>query len=184
MKTLQKLDSVLTKIFKIMTYAAGVLVCMVMVISVVNVITRAAFKAPIYGVIEIVSYGALLVGAFALAQNEMDDGNATMTLIVDKMRAKKRAFTSVITNIICTIFYAFISIRFFGEIQNAITTRQFTSILQISMSFFNAAMFVGFMLLAVATALKALRAFCMLIGCFYNQEVVELQHEHVPGGEE
>lgn len=185
MKTLQRIDQILSKIFQIMTYVGGVVICFIMILSVVNIITRSAFKAPIYGAIEVVSYGALLAGAFALAQNEMDDGNATMTLIVDKMKVRKKAVASVITNIICTIFYIFVSIRFYGEIGNSITSRQFTSILQISMSYFNAAMFVGFLLLAFATALKALRALCMLIGCFYNDEVRQLEHEHViEGGEE
>lgn len=161
------LDHFLTKLFGISCYIAGGASCVMMLLSVVNVVARVLFKAPVYGAIEIVSYGALICAALAAAQNELDDGNATMTLFIDIMRPKVKAFFLALSHVLCAIFYAVISYRFFLNISDSIVNNQFTQTLSMPMGIFYAVLFVGFLLLCITSLLKMARQVCFILGKDY-----------------
>lgn len=163
MKQIQSIDRTLSKIFRALAYAGGAVSCAMMLLSVANVIMRAIFRMPIYGTIEIVSYGALLTAAFAFPQNEMDDGNATMTLIVDAFKPRVKAVFLFIAQIFCCVFYGFVTYRYFTTISYAAVNHQMTATLEMPMSIFNACMFGGFLFLTLASLLKAVRHLCFVI---------------------
>lgn len=160
----KKFDNFFCKIFKALTYVGGGIATAMMILSVLNVITRTFFVKPIFGTVEIISYAGLAMAALALAQNEMDEGNPVMTLLVDSFKPKTRALILSIAQILCTIFYAVCTVRFFNDIFTAIERNNLTTTLEMPLAIFYAFMCVGFFFLTFAAIIKCVRNFRKFLG--------------------
>lgn len=157
MNTLNKIDRGLCRVFRIMGYAAGIVGALMMILSVVNVIARQLFTAPVFGTVEIVSYAGLLLGAFALAYNEIGDGNITMTLLTDNMKPAPKNVCELLTSLLAAVFYGAISYRYFAEVFLTLSKRTVTQTVGIPMWIINLIMAIGFAVAALALLLKCLR---------------------------
>lgn len=175
MNSFKAIDKVLVKVFRAMTYVAGAIVFFVMFLTVLNVITRAFFNTPVFGTVEIVSYAALALAALTLAQNEMDEGNPVMTLVVDNMKPRVKAIVLAVAQVLCVVFYAVCTVRFYRDIFTTIAQNKLTTTLEMPMWIFYAFMFVGFLFLTLASALKACRNFV----AFFSKTGVPLTEEEV-----
>ncbi len=163
MNVISAIDKKLSKVFRKITVVAGVVAFFMMCIAVLNVITRAAFKQPIYGVVEIMSYASLAVGALACAQNELDDGNAVMTLIIDSMSEKKRHRLLFISNILCAVFFGSIAFRFIQEVPKAYASGQTTVTILLPMYVINIVLAFGFVCVTLASLMKTFRHLAAVI---------------------
>jgi TRAP-type C4-dicarboxylate transport system permease small subunit len=168
---MKKTDVFLCGVFKNFGYAAGLIGALMMILSVINVIMRSMFTAPIYGTVEIVSYGGLLLGAFALAQNEIDDGNITMTLLTDSMKPVTKNVCGMLTSFLCAVFYGLIAYKYFDEITVSAEKASETTTLAIPFYIINVMMFLGFLAATVAFLLKYLRCIVFLVGRKVAKEV-------------
>lgn len=168
MRIIKRIDDNLCKIFKCLAYGAGVICGFMMILSVVNVITRTIFNAPIYGAVEIISYFALVLGAFALAWNEIGDGNITMTLLTDNMRPLPKNVCQFFTSILSALFYTAISYKYFEEISVTLAKGTATTTVGIPMWIVNTIMTLGFVVATLALLLKAFR--CAVFMKTYNKE--------------
>ena len=157
MNTLNKIDRGLCRVFRIMGYSAGIVGALMMILSVVNVIARQLFTAPVFGTVEIVSYAGLLLGAFALAYNEIGDGNITMTLLTDNMKPAPKNVCELMTSLLAAVFYGAISYRYFAEVFLTLSKRTVTQTVGIPMWIINLIMAIGFAVAALALLLKCLR---------------------------
>ncbi len=126
-----------------MGYFAGGVGALMMILSVANVIMRGIFGAPIYGTVELVGYGGLLMGAFAIAHNELTDGNIMMTLFTDKMRPMQQAYSLGVTSFICIIFYGAIAYRYWAEIFTSLANKGASATLGIPYYLVNIVMFIA-----------------------------------------
>ncbi len=151
------------KLFKYLTYASGIVGAFMMVLSVANVITRSFFNAPIFGTVEIISYSGLLLGAFALALNELADGNITMTLLTDNLKPKPKHGFELVTSLIAAVFYAAVTYRFVEEIFTTIEKATSTTTVHIPFWCVYTVMSVGFFAGTLALLLKAARSLAYLI---------------------
>lgn len=163
--------------FKVLGYVAGVVCALIMVLSVANVITRNLLLAPIFGTVELVSYGGLLMGALALAYNEIGDGNITMTLFVDTMKPIPKNLCNLFMSFLAACFYGAITYRYFQEILVAYGKGTFTVTLEIPLFIINTFMFVGFFVATLALLLKAVRSLVFLVKPAWFQAQGELQKE-------
>lgn len=163
MKTIKSIDSVLCKVFRYLTYVSGIVGALMMILAVVNVISRTFFKAPIFGTVEIISYSALLLGAFALPLNELSDGNITMTLLTDNIKPKPRRVFELFTSLIAAVFYFAISFRYVEEVLTTIQKATRTTTVRIPFWCVNTVMAIGFFAGALALLLKAARAVAYII---------------------
>lgn len=157
MNVISAIDKKLSKVFRKITVVAGIIAFFMMCIAVLNVITRAVFKQPIYGVVEIMSYASLAVGALACAQNELDDGNAVMTLVIDSMSEKKRHRILFIANILCAVFFGSIAVRFIQEVPKTYASGQTTVTILLPMYLVYIVLAFGFVCVTLASLLKTFR---------------------------
>lgn len=163
MKTIKVIDTVMCKMFKYLTSAAGIVGAFMMVLSVANVITRSFFNAPIFGTVEIISYSGLLLGAFALALNELSDGNITMTLLTDNLKPKPKNGFEFFTSLVAAMFYAAITYRYVEEIFTTVEKATTTTTVHIPFWCVNTVMAIGFFAGTFALILKTVRSLAYLI---------------------
>jgi len=163
LKVFKKIDGGLVRIFTIMGYCAGVVGGFMMLLATVNVILRQLFAAPIFGTVEIVSYCGLLLGAFAIAYNEIGDGNITMTLLTDKMPPVIKNIVEFCMSTLAAVFYGAICVRYFKEIFVSLEKATTTQTIMLPMWIINTIMCIGFFFGTLALALKAARAVAFLI---------------------
>lgn len=163
MNVISAIDKKLSKVFRKITVVAGIIAFFMMCIAVLNVITRAVFKQPIYGVVEIMSYASLAVGALACAQNELDDGNAVMTLVIDSIAEKKRHLVLFIANILCAVFFGSIAVRFIQEVPKSYTSGQTTVTIALPMYLVYIVLAFGFVCVTLASLMKTFRHLAAMI---------------------
>ena len=175
MNTLNKIDRGLCRFFKLMGYAAGIVGALMMILSVINVIARQLFTAPIFGTVEIVSYAGLLLGAFALAYNESGDGNITMTLLTDSMKPAPKSICELLTSLLAAVFYGAIAYRYFAEVLTTMAKRTVTQTVGIPMWVINLIMAIGFAVATLALLLKCLRCAVFFAGA--GSEDADTQQE-------
>ena len=154
MKTFNKIDHTFEKIAHVLVIIAGVMCFLMMVLSVLNVITRSMFDKPILGTVELVGYFGMTLGAMALAMNELCDGNVTMTLFIDSLKPKtKKALDAIMTSI-AAVLYAVITYRYILEVQITLKSGTHTSTLGLHYYVINAIMTVGFLFAFFALLVK------------------------------
>ena len=163
MKTGKLIDAALTRLFRGLSFISGIVGALMMVLAVANVIARSVFNRPIFGTVEIISYSALLLGAFALALNELSDGNITMTLLTDSLKPTPKHLFELVTSLLAAAFYAAITFRYAEEVLVTLDKATKTSTVGIPMWCVNAVMAVGFFAAMLALLLKALRCAAYLV---------------------
>jgi TRAP-type C4-dicarboxylate transport system permease small subunit len=110
-----------TKIFRGFAEVSMWLLLIDAAIIIINIISRRAFNAPVSGATELVRYLMLACASFAVIENEWIDGNVSMQVFLEKMKAKTRraalgviyAFTTVITVIMSYLLVIQAQTRFF-----------------------------------------------------------------------
>lgn len=174
MKTFIKIDKGLTKLFTLLGYGAGLIGAFMMLLSVANVVARQIFMAPLFGTVEIVSYCGLLLGAGALAYNELGDGNITMTLFTDMMKPVMKATVDLVGNLIAAVFYGAIAYRYWAEIFTTFRKATTTQVILLPLWIVNLVMCIGFAFATVALLLKAARGGAYLV---WGEKLKEAQNE-------
>lgn len=153
-KTFNKIDHIFVKISHVLVIIAGVMCFLMMVLSVLNVITRSMFDKPILGTVELVSYFGLTLGALALAMNELCDGNVTMTLFIDTLKPKAKKALDAVMTALAAVLYAVITYRYLLEVQITLKSGTHTSTLGIHYYVINAIMTIGFLFALLALLVK------------------------------
>jgi TRAP-type C4-dicarboxylate transport system permease small subunit len=105
---LKKLARITKRCADCTALVSGVFLTAVMCLIVVNIIARRFFDAPIFGVTELVRYGALLAASFALIGNEWCDGNIKMMLILEHLSEKKRALLDAVTGVMSVCGFGYV----------------------------------------------------------------------------
>jgi TRAP-type C4-dicarboxylate transport system permease small subunit len=119
-----------------------------------NILCRAILRAPIFGTFEGVSYMSMFVVIFALAFNESQDGNVTVTLVLEYLKPKARNVLEIIGGFFSLAMAVFITCDSFLLVQSKYTKGDLTNNLFIPQWIFVAALTVGFFLLSVCLFLK------------------------------
>ena len=85
---MKKFESYCEKVAKGMNMVAAAGLFFVMMVVVLNILTRALFNYAFAGVYEIVQYSILLIVSMALSYNEFENGNIVISFFIEKMKPK------------------------------------------------------------------------------------------------
>ena len=85
---MKKFESYCEKAAKGMNYIAAAGLFFIMLIVVLNILSRAIFGYTFAGTYELVQYTILLVVSLALSHNEFDNGNIVITFFIERMKPK------------------------------------------------------------------------------------------------
>ncbi len=135
---------------------SAVLLVAVVLLSVVNVVLRVAFNAPVRGAIEYVQYGVMLVAALMLSRTSFVDKHIHITIITDKLKPKARGILLAFGRLVSAAFFGIMAYYYFNGIPDAFKTLRATDVLNIPYYYIYLFMGLGF----------AMGALMFLLQCF------------------
>jgi TRAP-type C4-dicarboxylate transport system permease small subunit len=106
-------ENILLNISKILNYIAGIALGIMMLLTVADIILRAAGH-PFIGTYEIVSLLLALVVGFSIPQVSLDKGHVFMEIIEEKLSGKGKNIMNTITRVLCFILFAVIGYKMFS----------------------------------------------------------------------
>ena len=98
---------------KAINYAGMAAISFVMMLVVVEVISRKAFSQPVLGAYELVEFGMVTMVVLAFAYTQMLKGHIDVELIVEKFPLRMQAILETFTNLICLGFWGVIAYQAF-----------------------------------------------------------------------
>lgn len=149
-----KLERIFQKINRVMAMIGGIALTIMMIIIIVNIITRKFFDAPIFAVSELVGYISLFIGSIGLGQQEWIDNNITMTILVDALSPRNQSLLKGIRSFICFIGFSVVSYYLVTEAINKGIVGEVSSSLHIPLVLTSGFMAVCFVFLSVCLAVK------------------------------
>lgn len=140
---IQKLSDRVTLLF---TRISAVLLVAVVLLTVVNVILRVVFNAPIKGAIEYIQYGVMLVAALMLSRTSFEDKHIYITVFTEKFPLRIRSALYSAGRIISAAFFGILAYYYFSCIPDAASTLRTTDVLKIPYQYIYIIMGLGFTL--------------------------------------
>jgi len=108
---MQALRNITEKLAKFLNGIALALLFFTAAITVINVISRAAFNAPIFGITELVQYGVLAAVALAAPFATMNHCHPTVDILVDALPVKVKNGFRIFTNILSMGFFGLFAVK-------------------------------------------------------------------------
>ena len=152
---MDKLVKNANKLWKYETSIAATFLFVNVCFIIANIIMRRFFNAPIFGSTEMIRYISLVAASFSIAQNEWINGNITMTLIHEKLKAKAAAMLSSITNSVVALIFVVITYLLWTEMMNKFAKDDVSYELQFPMWIPALILAIGFTLLTCSIVIKA-----------------------------
>ena len=124
---MQVLRNITEKLSQFLNTIALILLTLTAAITVINVISRAAFHAPIFGVTELVQYGILAAVALAAPFSTLNHCHPTVDILVDALPVKVRNGFRIFTNVMTMCFFGLFAIKmwpFLAEMFNSHRTTE------------------------------------------------------------
>ena len=100
--------NILKYLCKILNFVAGVALTIMMLLTVVDVVLRAA-SYPFVGTFEVVSLLMGIVISFGIPQVSLDKGHVYMEFLVERLSPNGKAFMYTFTRILCIFLFACIA---------------------------------------------------------------------------
>lgn len=97
---MKKFSGLVTGLSRVLDQAAGFFLVTTMVLVVVNILLRTVFKSPVFGAYEYVGLLTAVVIGLALAYCGVQNAHIDISLVVDWLPARLRAFISALTNLV------------------------------------------------------------------------------------
>lgn len=135
---MQALRNITEKLSKLLNSIALVLLFFTAAITVINVISRAAFNAPIFGVTELVQYGVLAAVALAAPFGTLNHCHPTVDILVDALPVKVRNGFRVFTNVMTMVFFGVFAVKLWPFLIDMIHSHRVTESLFIPYWIINA----------------------------------------------
>ena len=120
MKTWRKIDHALERFLAFMAIFASALVFIIMLIIVVDVLSRLLFNHPFAGVAEIVSMMIIIFTFLVLPHVTARNGHVRTTMLYDKVGRNGKLVIDLIASILGVLVYAFIIRASWKGFMNAI----------------------------------------------------------------
>lgn len=158
-----KLERIFRKINRALATIGAVALTIMMIILIVNIITRKFFSAPIFAVSELVGYISLFIGSIGLGQQEWIDNNITMTILVDALPPRKQSLLRAVRSFICFVGFSIVSYYLVGDAVNKGITGEVSSSLRIPLVVTSGFMSICFVFLCICLAVKTLLYFLSYI---------------------
>lgn len=102
---MQKVKRVCEGIAKAFNYVSLCLIFFATAITVVNVISRSVFKAPIFGVTELVQYSTLGAVSLAAAYGTLRNTHPKVEILIDALKPRAKNAFAIFTNILTVVFF-------------------------------------------------------------------------------
>ncbi len=93
-------SGLVTGLSRVLDQAAGFFLVTTMVLVVANILLRVIFKSPVFGAYEYVGLLTAVVIGLALAHCGVQNAHIDISLVVDWLPARLRAFTSALINLV------------------------------------------------------------------------------------
>ena len=151
---MKKIHAYSDKVWKSITFIAGALLLINVLLIISNIIARRFFNAPILGSTEYVQYLSLISASLALAQNEWFNGNIKMSLFLEMMSDKLRRIFVIGADLISSAAFCFISYLLVKQAVSKYIVADVTSTLKLPMWVFAAFLAFGVILLTICLILK------------------------------
>lgn len=117
--TLTKLDRFWTRLEDACAALAGVLIGMAMVLTVVEVISRKLFNAPLPGVVDVFELGMAAVAFFGVSQCQRVGGHVRMEMLVRRFRGRLLWATEAIMSSLALAFIAAVAVASVDAVERA-----------------------------------------------------------------
>ena len=105
--------SILKSVSKVLNVIAGVAVTFMMLLTVTDVLLRAAGH-PIIGTFEVVALSMALVIGFGIPQVSLDRGHVYMEVVLEKLSKRGKNVMNTFTRILCLILFVSIGYNLFN----------------------------------------------------------------------
>jgi TRAP-type C4-dicarboxylate transport system permease small subunit len=120
----------------------------------VNVILRRFFNSPIYGSTEFIRYISLLSASLAIAENEWVEGNAKMSLLLEKLPKKYADTLIFISGAICSAVFILVTYLLFVQAVDKFAKVDITPELNFPVWIPAIVLAIGFCILTVTIIIK------------------------------
>ena len=170
------LDKVFDKLTYYLCLFAGVLFCCIVVVLLVNIILRSAFRSGITGQYEIVQYGIMICIGLGLSRTTYAHRHIHVDLITSRFGWRLRSFILFLGRVICTGTYAFTTYQF---IDKANTAAKYFSITDLYHIPFQYIYWIFLVILAVTTLVFLYQTIVYLVGIFVNYDKGDSKPEAV-----
>jgi TRAP-type C4-dicarboxylate transport system permease small subunit len=104
---------VLRFISKLLNFIAGIALSFMMLLTVVDVLSRAGGH-PLIGAYEIVALTMGIVIGFGIPQTSLDRGHVYMEFLLEKFSKRGKYMMNTFTRVLCLILFAFIGYNLFN----------------------------------------------------------------------
>jgi TRAP-type C4-dicarboxylate transport system permease small subunit len=134
----------------LMTRVGGVVLWLVMLLMVINVITRTLLNAPIKGSIELVQYGMLIALSLGLSRTGFKDRHVYVSIVLDALPPKARAVLRFFGCFVSAGVFVYLTIYYITTIPAVNASGRVTEIFRIPYGWINLMMGISML---IATAL-------------------------------
>ena len=139
---------------KVLDSLATLVLFAVMMVVVLNILMRVLFNTPIYGTYEIVSYGSLIMAVCSLAACEMQNGNISVPILLERISKKANRILAIFTTTISAVGFAIVTWKMFEYGMKKQALGEVTGDLRIPLSIFAFVSTIGLALLTLTLIVK------------------------------
>ena len=154
---LKKAEALFVKLARLMNSIAALGLFTIMVVVVLNILMRVLFNRPFMGTYEIVQYGLLLAVSLALADNELADGNVTVSFFLEKMKPRTANIFNIITGSLGILVAGFVTGNQWRMILQKYNNKAAAAILMLPHWIIVLVLTLGFFTLFLALIVKLMR---------------------------
>lgn len=106
-----KIKGVCEKVAMALNYIAMVFMTFAVAITVVNVLSRSIFNAPIFGVTELVQYSVLAAVSLSAAYGTLTGCHPGVEILVDALKPKAKNAIKIFTNVLTMVFFGYFAVK-------------------------------------------------------------------------
>ena len=124
---------ILEKVSAVFTKAATAVLIAVALITLLNIVLRSVFNAPISGAVEIVQVGMLIANAFALGEAGILDRHIAVPQLVDWFPKRIGSSFRTVTNLLGVVTFGYVSYHYFITVPEMARVGRLTDVLNVPM---------------------------------------------------
>jgi TRAP-type C4-dicarboxylate transport system permease small subunit len=156
-------EKVCTNIFKVAAIIGMISVCIMMVLTVIDVFLRYLFNSPLRGVVELTEFMMVVVVFLSLAYCLMEGEHIRLNFFINKLPAKGKAVLNAFCCIIALVIYVLITWQNYLEVLDIISRNKISDILHIPVYPFEAILVIGCALTCIAFLIVFIRSIAQVV---------------------
>ena len=127
---MQALDKLCRFLNQALAWIAGFFLVAIVLLTCTNIFMRLVW-GPVTGTVELMGYAGAIVTAFALGYTQLKKGHVSVDIFIQRFSKKPQKILTGINNLICMVFFAFVSWQIAKYATKLLTTGEVTETLNI-----------------------------------------------------